>query len=168
MKDLQKLYKECLAEATTAGVKPGNIIKVEIGNFKKTYGKTCRDIDTGEYIIKIMRDMLKDEAPEKEVKTTILHEICHTAKDCFNHGPNWKREVNKINKMYGYEIKTKGNMNERNMQNVITFKYTYRCKGCGNIVGYDRVTRFVKNPEIYQCGLCHSKFEKIDPVGSAM
>ena len=67
MKNLQVLYDECIAEVEAAGIKPGNIIEVKATNMKKTYGKTIKNNSTNStsktptYIIRIAKDMLKDE-----------------------------------------------------------------------------------------------------------
>ena len=37
--------------------------------------------------------MLRDESPTKEVKATIIHEICHTVEGCFNHSSPWLSKI---------------------------------------------------------------------------
>ena len=167
MKNLQVLYDECIAEVEAAGIKPGNIIEVKATNMKKTYGKTIKNDSTNStsktptYIIRIAKDMLKDESPTKEVKATIIHEICHTVEGCFNHNSPWLSKIEIMNKKYGYKIKEKSDPAERGLGNIFNYKYEYICRGCGQRVGFNRMCDFVRHPENYKCGKCGNKFERM-------
>ena len=167
MKNLQVLYGECVAEVEAAGIKPGKIVEVKATNMKKTYGSTVRNDSTNStskyptYTIRIARDLLKDETPTKEVKATIIHEICHTVEGCFNHGSIWNSKVEIMNKKYGYKIKRKSSLTERGLENIFNYKYEYVCRGCGQKVGFNRMCDFVRYTENYKCGKCGNKFERV-------
>ena len=43
-------------------------------------------------------------AEEKVVKEILFHEVLHTCPKCYNHGPEWKKYADKINRNYGNNI----------------------------------------------------------------
>ena len=40
----------------------------------------------------------KDEIDDNATKTTIIHEILHSCEKCMNHGPEWKKLAELVNK----------------------------------------------------------------------
>lgn len=164
MKDLKKLYEECSAEVKAAGIKQGIVKSVYSKETGHALGRTnaynC-GTPSHYYTISINPNMLADDIPEKRTKEVIIHEICHTVDDCFEHGKNWKRITGIMNDKYGYEITTKADLNKLGIGDVIQYKYKFKCEGCGQIVGFNRKSKFVQNYKNYRCQRCLHEFEKV-------
>ena len=100
------------------------------------------------------------------IKNTIMHEMIHCMPYCNNHGQEFKKYAEFINKNLGYEIKRLGNKEEDYKKSNIEFKeklepkYKIRCKECGIIFYRQRLKKnFIKN---YRCGKCKGKLELIE------
>ena len=105
MKDLKKLANECMAELDAIGVQYGNVISWQINTRVKNRWGQCRYIGGGRYSINITNRLLDDNLPDEAAKETIIHELLHSVDGCMNHGPNWKRVADKVNRAYHYNIK---------------------------------------------------------------
>ena len=161
MKNLEKLYQECINECSEIGIEYGNIIKVSVNSrAKKRFGQ-CRRIG-GQYEISISKELLDDNLVDRCVKATIFHEIAHTVDGCFNHGDEWLKVIDLINDCYGYDIKRTASREDRGLPNIededMNYKYIFECDGCGQVIKRTKMSKFVKHSEIYTCGRCGGKF----------
>ena len=165
MKNLQKLFEECMEEVTLVGIEPGKIIKIEENTrFKKTWGK-CYLVSKldNTYRIEISSRLLEDTVDDISVKNTIVHEILHSCKNCMNHGPEWKKVADIINRNYPqYNIKRLTSSKEKGIEfNPDNFKYVLECKECHNQFGYHRMSKVVKNYKRFKCAKCLGSFKLI-------
>ena len=163
MKDLNKLYKECIKECDDTGIEYGNIVSIkENSRYTRKWGYCS--FKNNEYSIQISSRLLKDDVSDEAAKNTIMHEILHTVKGCLNHGPQWKAQAAIINNKYNfYNIKRTTSNEEKCIKETNDdYKYVFKCKNCNSIVRRQRDSRFVKYYKSYRCGKCHvGIFEKI-------
>ena len=182
MENLQDLYYECIDELNSIGINFDNIGEIDIKISKrnnKRYG-CCKqeepDILT-KNIVKIGRRRIIQydkfnkhhieispwvmELDNKIIKNTIIHEIIHCFPFCNNHGSEFKKYANYINKRLGYNISRLGNKEEdfrkSNLQFVDkkVYKYKIECQNCGQT--FYRI-RYNKNfTRKYRCGKCKRK-----------
>lgn len=97
------------------------------------------------------------------IKNTIMHELIHCIPYCNNHGTNFKKYANLINKKYGYDISRVGNKKEdfekSNIEYNVTETYNYKiiCKECNQEFYRQRLNKnFAKK---YRCAKCGGKFD---------
>lgn len=97
------------------------------------------------------------------IKNTIIHELIHCIPFCNNHGEEFKKYANYINKKLGYNIKAKGNKKEDyEKSNLIyeedeSYKYKIICEGCGQTIYRKRLN--AKLLKRYRCGKCGGKLK---------
>ena len=176
---LERLYKECSEELRSIGINIetfGNIqIKIS-QRAKKRYGcckqeepdkktryRESHKIRYGVYnkhIIEISAWLM--ELDETIIKNTIIHEIIHCMPYCNNHGSEFKKYAEHINKRLGYNITREGNKEEDYRKSNIEYhddqqpKYKVQCCDCGQVFYRQRITRgFTRK---YRCGICNGKF----------
>lgn len=181
---LNRIYEECIKELKSIGIDVLNsdIGEISIGISKrnnKRYGccKQEEPVINTKYYEKIgKRKYLKYakfnkhtieiskwvmELEEKIIKNTVMHEIIHCFPYCNNHGKEFKKYVDLINKNLGYEISRVGNKKEDYKKSNVEynentkFNYEIICKKCGQ---HFYRQRLMKNFVIkYRCGKCGGK-----------
>lgn len=167
MKDLQKLFNECKKELDDIGIKYGNIVKLEVNyRFKKTWGQ-CSYVNKNEnkFKIEIAAKLLQDDIDDISTKNTIIHELLHSCKDCMNHGNEWKRLANIVNKKYPqYNIKrTTSNKSKGIEYEDKDFNYILECKKCGNKLYFSKMCKriiYAENGYLIHLN-CGGKFKRI-------
>ena len=84
MKDLRQVAKICMQELDALGIEYGNVVRWEVNTrAKKRWGmcsKAC-----GGFAIQVNGRLLDDDADLNGLKSTIIHELIHTCKGCWNH-----------------------------------------------------------------------------------
>ena len=97
------------------------------------------------------------------IKNTIMHEIIHCLPYCNNHGKEFRKYADIINKNYGYNISRVGNKKDDfeksniEFQEKTNYKYKIICKGCGQVFYRQRLNKYFTRK--YRCGKCGGKFE---------
>lgn len=183
---LYKLYKECIEELKKIGIDiyNSNIGAIEIKLSKrnnKRYGcckqeepdektKYYENIGNKRYIkfakfnkhtIEISKWVMLLE--EKIIKNTIIHELIHCLPYCNNHGEEFKRYANYINKKLGYDISRVGNKKEdyekSNMKYTenVNFKYKIVCEKCKQTFYRQRLMKNLTKK--YRCGICGGRLK---------
>lgn len=160
MKDLKKLANECMTELDAIGIQYGNVISWEVNTRAKNRWGQCRYIGGGRYSINITNRLLDDNLPDEAAKQTIIHELLHSVDGCMNHGTNWKRVADKVNRVYHYNIKRTTSYDEKGVEPPKP-KYIVACPCCGRTWEYVRMCDTVKRPQAYTCGVCHENLERI-------
>ena len=167
MKDLRKLYRECIAELDSIGMDySSRIVEVKVnGRLKTTLGYCKRNNVTGNYTIEVAPCMLADGVEVEAIKDTIIHEILHTCPGSFNHGYEWKHRASIVNRKLGYNIETCASTKELEAQGVKVqrrdWKYALECVDCGKQFKYKRWCESLENPSRYRCGSCHGELKTI-------
>ena len=102
------------------------------------------------------------ELDEDIIKNTVMHEIIHCLPNCNNHGKEFKKYANYINKKLGYDIKTVGNKEEDYKKSNLPYKkesndYKYKiiCKKCGQVIYRKRLKKDLIQK--YICSKCGGK-----------
>lgn len=181
---LRKLFIECKDELSSIGIDINNKLvgNIDINIAKrncKRYG-CCKqevpDVST-RYYEKVGRRRYARYAVYKKhtieiskwvmelnsdiIKNTIMHEIIHCFPNCNNHGEDFKKYANYINKNLGYNISRLGDKNQDlKNSNVETVKehynYQVKCSDCGYTFYRKRITNGFSYK--YRCGKCRGKF----------
>lgn len=181
MKDLQKYFNECIDELDTLGINYGNITDITVNYRAKSRWGQCRRVGNT-FKININSDLLHDDAPEKGLKETIIHEILHTCPKCMCHTGEWKRLANLVNRYYGYNVKRCDNSYDKGMDEFyknheeiaiaqrprkMEYKYEFKCTGCGQTIRRKKESKFTKYYKNYRCGICHGEFVKTNITNAA-
>lgn len=184
---LEKLYNECVEELKKIKIDINNplIGKIDIKIAKrnsKRYGCCIQEEPDKEYFHIEKRGkhkLIKYDKYKKHhieiskwvmdleddiIKNTIMHEIIHCFPECNNHGKQFKKYSNYINKELGYNITRLGNKEEdykkSNLEykkETINYKYKIICKKCGQTFFRQRLkTSLIKK---YRCGKCGGQLE---------
>lgn len=163
---LERVFAECIDEMDAIDIPYGNIVKVEV-NFRaeRRWGQ-CRKRGT-EYTININADLLGNEASEKGLRETIIHEILHTCPNCMCHTGEWKRLAELVSDCYPYDITRTASAEdvgmsaeyierkrEERIERKMNAKYRFHCAGCGVKITRNRESRFTKHWEWYRCSKC--------------
>ncbi len=163
MRDLQVYTDMCLKEVTDAGIEYGKIEEFIVNTRAiNRYGR-CTRKPGGTFVIQISKYLLDERVPVNELKNTIIHEILHTCKDCFNHGNAWKNEADIMNRKYGYNISRTGSCSDFVMvvEEEHPYKYFIKCKECGKVYKKRRKCNLIEHPGWYRCGRCGGKLEAV-------
>lgn len=130
---------------------------------KRRYGR-CRLISENCYDIEISDFLLEDNVSDESIANTVIHELLHTIKGCMNHKEKWKRYASIVNNKLGCNVKRTTTREEKGIEPYKSkeqVKYIFRCKECGQVIKMKRKSDFVKRYELYNCGICKGKFERI-------
>ena len=176
MRDLQKVFNSCIEKMDKIGIDYGNITEITVNTrAKKRLGQCCSHFigfssnnkPRYTYKINISSILLDERVPIESLENTIIHEILHTCPSCLDHGKEWKRRADKVNREYGYNIKRTVTLDESGVSEVIINdyerkpKYMCQCKKCGSKVSKYRMCDFVKYPQFYKCAKCGGDFVRI-------
>lgn len=166
MKNLIKYGNECIKELNAIGIYPNEISEFKISNAKSYWGQARRR--NGVYSIKISKDLLEDNTPEKSLKQTLFHELLHCVDGCWEHKNKWKELSELVNDCYAMNIKRTNSSVEllgenRVDKDIKTFTVVCTnsdCNGKYSKRGY-RQPKWYKHIENYCCSKCHSKLKRI-------
>ena len=175
MKDYRKLYDECVMELKRINMDISDkVVKVSvIGRLSRALGR-CRATRSYEgnywYEIEINPCMLSDEVEVKTAKNTIMHELIHTCPGCMNHGWEWKRRADRVNRMLGYNIQTQTEVGRLEAAGVTLkkteYKYGVVCDKCGIIEKRKRWSDTLEHIGSYRCGSCRGHLHVISLDGN--
>ena len=163
MRNLNVVAIECMRELDVANIPYRIVRKWEVNTRAKSRWGQCKQVSPGVFEININIDLLREENSIDGLKDTIIHELLHTCEGCMNHGAKWKAYADKVNRYYGYNVSRCSSADDKGVtvQRVQKIKYQFKCTGCGQVISQTRASKFTKNPERYQCGICHNKFIQI-------
>lgn len=157
MKDIQLIYETCKEKLDNLGIEIGTVKYVRINRRAKKRWGICRCINSvyGQMFgIEIAERLLQDDVDDKSTENTMLHELLHTCKGCQNHGAEWKRLANKVNKAYGYNIKRCASALDYGIDDGDYFracKYKIICEKCGGVGYRQKKSNVIIHPERYVC-----------------
>lgn len=111
-------------------------------------------IELSELTLHLSREILQD---------TLVHELLHTCKGCFNHGAQWKQYAEWMNAIYGYHISTTApsGATEGCKPRGGGVEYILECRQCRQKVVRHRMSKVVKHPEYYRCSKCGGTIQRI-------
>lgn len=177
MWDLQRYANECINDMKELGFEP----RITADKFtvntraKKRYGQ-CKRIN-GEFFININSDLLRDECPILSLRETIFHELIHTLPKCWNHGDEFTRIAEIVNRRYhtnvtrcstydekyGYVLAEK--IREENKSKKQKVKYELFCEHCGKVRAsgmYQRMPKWYAHTERFSCSVCGGHLERVN------
>lgn len=162
MKILSHIMVECMQELDAIGIEYGEIVEISVNaRAKKRWGQCKKVSSRGQYSIEISACLLRDNVDIIATKNTVIHEILHTCEGCMNHGKNWKRQAEKVNRAYPqYNIKRCTSAEEKGIIREYPVKYQFHCADCGGIVQRMKKSNFTENYQLYRCGKCGGDFIK--------
>lgn len=165
MKNLNELANVCMQELDNIGIEYGNVVSWEVNTRAKQRWGQCRHLGGNCHSINISSRLLQDDVADEGAKNTIIHELLHTVKGCNNHGTEWQRMADKVNKAYGYNIKRCSSADEKGVPDIEVIpnavKHKFICEGCGQVIVRTKESKFTKNYQNYRCGRCKGNFTKV-------
>ena len=165
MRDLKSITDLCLEELKSIGIKCGKIRNLEINNRAKCRLGQCTRVSIGVFDISIAGFLLEEKNDINILKNTVIHELLHTVKGCFNHTGKWKLLAGMVNENYPqYKIKRTFNRTEiADMTDIKepVYRYVLKCKNCGLEIKRQRKSKAVINYKNYRCGECGGNLERI-------
>ena len=161
MKDLKKMFDECVADLRKIGIEPGTISRVSVDTRStKRWGACKYKKGTAIFEICISKWLLEDDVDDQQTKNTIVHEILHTVEGCQDHTGKWKVLAERVNRyLPGYCIKRTSSEGEKGVER--SHRYMLECTKCGSKIYRDRMSNVIKFPEKYNCAKCHGVLRRV-------
>ena len=153
MKNLYKVYSDCLKICKDNNIPIADVIHVEVNSRAKKRWGLCTKHPNGEYTIQIAEKLLNDDVSIEATFTTMLHELIHTCPNCMNHGAEWKLWAEIINRVTGYNIKRTTSCEEKGIEPVAP-KYVVVCRRCNSRWNYNRAGTVIKSINRCKCPYC--------------
>lgn len=161
LKELNTMYNGIVEAVEKIGYHPNRIFE-PIGweNSVKDYAVTTRDarFEPVRYYIRISKVLTDAESDPVRIYETIAHEVIHCVDGCMKHTGRWKEIVQRFNAAYGTHITRTCSAPKSYTENA---PYKIACEKCGNTIGYARMCKSVKHPELYSCGRCGGDFKRV-------
>ena len=103
----EEYANRCMKQLDAVDIKYGNVLAFEINTRAKNRWGQCERVSSilNCFTININCMLLDEKNSEQALIDTLMHELLHTCKGCFNHKNEWKRLAEKVNKIYNYNIK---------------------------------------------------------------
>ena len=164
MKHLSTLYNECVAMLDAIRMDYSRDIRNVTVNKRLTValGQCVFHRREKYYDIQISPRILEDHIPDTFTRDTILHELLHTCPGCTNHGPNWQRRAERVNRAYGYRISTTASIEDCQKAGLSVqsrserANYRIICPECGVVAYRMRRCDLTDNIGRYRCSTCKS------------
>ena len=143
MKDVQKLFRECVMEMESIGMDISTrIVEVKVNSrLSRALGRCCvvsRVNGNYWFRIEIQPNMLVDGIDDAVPKNTIMHELIHTCPGAFNHGYEFQRRAEAVNRKLGYNVHTRTSADSLEAAGVTlkkkTANYGIFCMKCCKVV----------------------------------
>lgn len=162
--EVQAIFNEAISMCSAAGYKPQKLVPVcKINSRKKAYGvcKEQRKTLTGEVIsteIGVSKYFVA-KANKQQMLQTLVHECLHSAVGAkCGHTGEWKAAANKVNRLYGLDIERtsdyRDEQGEKILSNEQNAKYILKCPKCGEKFYFNRMSKTVKFPSVFQHTPC--------------
>ena len=160
MRNLQEYANRCMKQLDAVDIKYGNVLAFEINTRAKNRWGQCERVSSilNCFTININCMLLDEKNSEQALIDTLMHELLHTCKGCFNHKNEWKRLAEKVNKIYNYNIKRTYSLVDYGIEieteDIAEPKYKIQCTGCGRVYTRQRKSKVIVHPENYRCCNC--------------
>lgn len=167
MRNLNAVAKECMKMLDNIGIKYGNIKEIKVNTRAKKRWGQCELVPGEGYSININIVLLDERNDINGLKNTIIHELLHSCDGCMNHGEKWRLLANKVNDVYGLNIKRTSNSDEKGIdkstivKSQVVYKYEIQCIDCGHVYKRAKMSTVIQHPEEYRCSHCGGKLQRI-------
>ena len=180
MKDVQKLFDECMAELRSIGIVPDPIRSVTVNTrATRRWGQASKI--KGMWEISISDRLLADDLPDRPAKNVLMHEILHCRWNGGSHIGYWSALAEKVNKELGYSIHSHDSRESLGLPPISEeekkalskrykgaeirddgriVRYIVECP-CGNRVERSKMSRLIQHPEDYRCRKCGGTFRRV-------
>jgi hypothetical protein len=131
--------------------KEGCSFVIEISKFMLDAAYDAADCDTRNAAI-------------SRIRNTLAHEVLHTCRECFDHGPLWRTYAGMMNKAYGYSITRISEKSDADSCGTSDdagdpdYNYMIRCTSCGKEYPRQNFTCVMKKINAYRCN-CGGQLE---------
>lgn len=157
---LENSFRKCYKMLKAINAPIGKLQKIKINNRLSRAAGRCDMGSNNKFTIEISGFALRD-ALDKVLDEIIMHEIIHTFPNCYNHGKEFKRWADKINKIYNYNIEIILKKQEWLEKSSRKPKYIFKCEKCGSLHYRFRKSYFTEHYELYSCK-CGGKLIKVE------
>lgn len=165
MHNLNQVVADCKQTMDTYQIPYGAMLNVQVSSrMRRTWG-SCRRGRDGISTITISNRLLQEDVPLDSLRTTVFHELLHSAPDTSGHKGAWKQYAEALSRITGLNIKRTTSAEEKGISmdedQKPEIKFMCECRNCGlQIVRY-RDCKFAHNSHRYRCGRCGGKFKQI-------
>ncbi|MBQ0142020.1 MAG: SprT-like domain-containing protein [Prevotellaceae bacterium] len=122
-----------------------NTIKFVIVEPRRFLGQCVFAKNGNPLTIKLNRSLI-NHGTENDITETIYHELIHASlPKGTHHNATWCKVAKEVNEKTGLHISRLADSSKLGADYYKEYKYVFRCKKCGKIIGLSRMTRFVKN-----------------------
>ena len=163
LKDLNAIYNECIADLVSYGITPpAKKPRLIIDKCAKNRWGQAKTLGEDKFI-KINHRLLMDDVSDYGATNCMMHEILHICAPGERHGGKWAKYALSVNRASNgkYYIKRGSTSEEYGVQKIDDYKYHFRCKKCGTIIGRYRASKFTRNPGLYMHDGCGGTFEEV-------
>ena len=166
MQSMETIVNYFAKDMRSHGIPVRKIRKVRVNNSISYYG-CCRLYRTDDTIADITISNMTAANGDESIKNTVIHELIHASLPIGeHHGKQFQELAKKVSKIYHTDIKQYGDRTKETEEfKKQQYKYKVTCKQCGSTSYYVRKTKFVKYPQLYQCG-CGSDDFTVDVLRS--
>ena len=166
MQSMETIVNYFAKDMRSHGIPVRTIRKVRVNNSVKYFGR-CMLYYKDDTIADITISNMTVANGGESVKNTIIHELVHASLPIDeNHGKQFQELAKKVSKIYHTDIKQCGDSTKETEEfRKQQYKYKVTCKQCGSTWYYIRKTKFVRYPQLYQCG-CGSNDFTVDVLRS--
>ncbi len=170
--DLDSILSKIIEEARAICIPvPQNINpQVKVNSRPKRRLGCCHN-DGKIFVIEISRyvldaaydaaDCYTRNAAVSRIHNTLAHEVIHTCRECFDHGPLWRTYAGMMNKTYGYSITRTYERSDDDScatEEEPSYNYVIRCTSCGKEYPRQKFTCVMKKINAYRCN-CGGRLE---------
>ena len=158
MKNVWKVYDDCRKICLELNIPIADCIMVKVNSRAKKRWGLCTLECQDEYVIEISNRLLDDSISEEATFNTMIHELLHTCPNCMNHGKEWKKWADVVNRNTKYTIKRTTSCAEKGVEREVKFpKYTVTCNLCNAEWHYNRVGNVIQNLNRCKCPYCNKR-----------
>lgn len=158
MKNVLNVYYDCRKICIDLNIPIADCIRVKVNSRAKKRWGLCTLECQDEYVIEISNRLLDDSISEEATFNTMIHELLHTCPNCMNHGKEWKKWADVINRNTKYNIKRTTSCAEKGIESVSRFpKYTVTCDICNAEWHYNRAGNVIQNLNRCKCPYCNKR-----------
>lgn len=170
-KQVQDIFRKAIAMCDESGFHSDILIQhVEYNRRKSAYGicKTHRDCFSTYSIVSVSKYYV-EQCNEQQLLETLVHECLHSWAYTVGgkgHKGAWSKAANVMSKKYNMNITRCSNYTNEDGEQILTnnakiAKYILKCPNCGKIYTQQRMSKCVKHPEWFVCGVCKTTLERI-------
>ena len=159
MRNLQKIFVECLDKVKALDIPVGNIDSIGWKKLDKEWGICIQYERINTFDIKISTICQRKIILMDDLKSIVIHEILHTCEGCFEHTNLWVGYALRVDDAYGYSVATFKSPFEF-MNHDMPILFTGVCKNCGGRCEFRNPSNWqkIQNGAKFHCGWCKENF----------